>query len=199
MNKNQKGFSLIETILVVLVLVLIGIAGWLVYQKGQTKDETGENAKTSETNEADQSKVSELGITYDKPEGWTETRTEPVAEAQYPVFAYESPEFMPADGMGIEKGASIYISAAKTEHKNLDELLAFDDLKQYSYITNHKRFKINGIDAYSYDVDYEGQRHNTVFYLDSVEYNVVLEWSYNEEQSVYKPVLDELIDSIAAK
>lgn len=48
MRKNQKGFSAIEILLVIVVISLLGVGGWYVYHKSSTKKPVSA-ASTSKT------------------------------------------------------------------------------------------------------------------------------------------------------
>lgn len=73
-QNNSRGFSTVEVLLIVLVLVLLCSAGWYVYSKNQDKTNDGEisNPKSSTS-----SKVSDDKNNLDKTKGW---------------FIYEAPD-----------------------------------------------------------------------------------------------------------
>jgi prepilin-type N-terminal cleavage/methylation domain-containing protein len=65
MKTSQKGFSVVEVLLVVVVIGLIGAVGWLVYER-QQNDKTDEKSTITETNQP-------TGETSKKvPDGWSE-------------------------------------------------------------------------------------------------------------------------------
>lgn len=49
MKKNQKGFSIVEFLLIIVILAILGFLGWYVWN--QRKNKTVENNKTSETSQ----------------------------------------------------------------------------------------------------------------------------------------------------
>ena len=71
--KNEKGFSSVELVLVLVVVVLLGLGGWFVYKKNQQKPASNNSTKTSTSEEKPSSQDS-------KEE--TET-TPPVSDAKY--------------------------------------------------------------------------------------------------------------------
>jgi Tfp pilus assembly protein PilV len=86
MKANQKGFSVIEVLLLIVVVGLVFAVGWLVYDRQNTKSsETSKTSKTAKTNEASPKKeetseketvtkfnATGFSVNTDKlPRGWT--------------------------------------------------------------------------------------------------------------------------------
>ncbi len=97
-HKNQDGFSAVETVLVVIVVVLIGVAGWLVYQNNHKKTETktatttqATPAKTAtpttdNTPKAKLVKMPELGVQFTLPAKTLTDFKYVVSNVEYPQF-----------------------------------------------------------------------------------------------------------------
>jgi len=77
MKQNQKGFSVVEILIVIVVVGLIGTVGWLVYDRQKSKN--NEQPKTTQVEEIkkepEASKLSdyksdELGLSFSYPTEW---------------------------------------------------------------------------------------------------------------------------------
>jgi hypothetical protein len=76
MNKNEKGFSLVEGLLVVLIVTVIGFAGWYVLNANKNvstvksdKQDTATTSEDKDTNTTSQSKffeIKELGVKFEQ-------------------------------------------------------------------------------------------------------------------------------------
>jgi prepilin-type N-terminal cleavage/methylation domain-containing protein len=95
MNRNQKGFSVVEVLIVMVVLALLGGIGWKVLggKKDQSKDSTSGYTQgtpsAAESAQKQESTVQEL-IWQQAEGGWRSTQTPPACPAQ-PIMK------MPAD------------------------------------------------------------------------------------------------------
>lgn len=72
--KNQKGFSIVEVIMVILVVGLIAAVGWLVYDRQKSSNQTPNVQVTEGTKSYEGQKVtSGLGrLSVEIPQGWNE-------------------------------------------------------------------------------------------------------------------------------
>lgn len=70
MSKDQKGFSVIEILIVVVILGLIGAAAWLVYdrQKNSASSDSGQSTQQSQTAQQETTKSDQ---TVDETANWT--------------------------------------------------------------------------------------------------------------------------------
>ena len=71
MKKNQKGFSVVEMLIVLVVVGLIGVAGWFVFERQNNKTETAtqqtqQNSAKDTPKTTEQEEQSQLVI----PDGW---------------------------------------------------------------------------------------------------------------------------------
>jgi Tfp pilus assembly protein PilV len=74
MDKNQKGFSVVEILIIVVVLGLIGFGGWYVWNRNSTKKSEG--TKTTQQAEAPASEAEEEEAP-DPTAGWVAYSNEP--------------------------------------------------------------------------------------------------------------------------
>lgn len=91
MKQNQKGFSVVEILIVIVVVGLIGTVGWLVYdrQNSTKKADTTPTTSTTSTTKKETLKTEtkqttayyfkELGISMDIAQGW-EVKANPTKE-----------------------------------------------------------------------------------------------------------------------
>jgi Tfp pilus assembly protein PilV len=80
MKANQKGFSVVETLLVIVVVGLFGAVGWLVYDRQKNKESAKTPVPTSQKDETPKAESAVLfsatGISLDAaklPKDWTAT------------------------------------------------------------------------------------------------------------------------------
>jgi|GEM_PF-569696 len=99
-HKNQSGFSAVETVLVIVVVVLIGVAGWLVYKNNHKKTENKNTTNTSQTKttpakttpatdttpQAHVVKMPELGVQFTLPANTLTDFKYVVSDVVYPQF-----------------------------------------------------------------------------------------------------------------
>jgi Tfp pilus assembly protein PilV len=81
MRRNEQGFSAIEVIVVIVMIILLGLAGWLIYNK-QTDSSKQKSKTTVQTTPAKSSsvkivKIAEAGVQFETP-------------ADYPTITYKS-------------------------------------------------------------------------------------------------------------
>lgn len=87
MKKNEKGFSMVEMLIVIVLVGLTGAVGWLVYDRQNNKKDTATPSVTQNTD--DTAKKSELpagfakysicntGVTLAYPSSWGEAKQAP--------------------------------------------------------------------------------------------------------------------------
>ncbi|HSW98265.1 MAG TPA: hypothetical protein VLF71_00320 [Candidatus Saccharimonadales bacterium] len=77
-SANQRGFTAVEALLVVLVLVLLGGAGWYVWHRAGTSGEpattkvssSSQDKSTSSTSKAEVESLNNGAVTFTLPEDW---------------------------------------------------------------------------------------------------------------------------------
>lgn len=70
---NQNGFSIFDVVLLIIVIVLIGCAGWLVYKdhsKAQTQDKAAKTLKAAQTSKVVSGKSTAAGPNKSQYAGW---------------------------------------------------------------------------------------------------------------------------------
>ncbi len=73
MKNNQKGFSVLEILIVIVVVGLIGAVGWLVYDRQQNKTDN-QSATTQGSQQMEEKKevTPKQGTKSNVPEGWVQ-------------------------------------------------------------------------------------------------------------------------------
>lgn len=129
MKVNQKGFSPVEILIIIVVVGLLGVVGWLVYdrQKSQTDNKeavpTQETQKTNENADSTKDSVykTEDGIEYTVPASWKTAKgpfqdSEVTGSGQYLL----SPDYKEAGGGQLFIEAGAYINFQKLEWVGID-------------------------------------------------------------------------------
>ncbi len=147
MKTNQKGFSVVDLLIILVVVGLIGGAGWYVWQSSLKKTDT--TPTTSNTTEQKKT-TKEVTRAAEPYEGWQEvTFTPENIKVKLPA-TIKSPSTVAlnTDGTGkvtnLEKGYTLYISLLgnpKTDNSygNTEKSTAYDSFtsgNQQYYITN---------------------------------------------------------------
>lgn len=124
MRNNTKGFSAVESILLLVILGLIGFVGWYVWKSGQSTNKSLDNSQQNLNNLAKQSNTATQSTEI--PEGWKEYKNEEFGFA----FSY------PADWGEIEvntyspsKGA-IYRISVTPNYKSISGSFILKDWEQ---------------------------------------------------------------------
>jgi prepilin-type N-terminal cleavage/methylation domain-containing protein len=148
MKSSQKGFSIVEILIVAVVVGLLGAVGWLVYDRQKSK--TDDKSAIQTTQEQKKEFVQQEAKTADLYEGWKEvTFTPENIKIKLPAsIKTASTVALNTDGTGtvidLEKGYSLYVSLlgnSKTDNSygNTEKSTAYDSFtfgSQKYYITN---------------------------------------------------------------
>ncbi|MBP7807267.1 prepilin-type N-terminal cleavage/methylation domain-containing protein [Candidatus Saccharibacteria bacterium] len=187
MKTNQNGFSVVEVIVVLVVVVLLGTVGWLVYDRQQSKnDNTAVTTQTtqpattnsdSETNKAEDKTAtythSELKYSFDHPKEWT---IEKVAKPEGFTGVYSKVHIKSANYKektddaygGVTKGAIVTVTAQTAQGKTP---IADYVSGKVLYTSEEKSLTVAGEDAVEYRLAYEGPPSlKTQFYKDDLVY-----------------------------
>lgn len=131
MKNNQKGFSVVEILIVIVVVGLLGAVGWLVYDRQNNKSDSNESNNTQQTQQADnddnQVATTETdyktidGIKYTVPASWKSAEgpfqdSEVAGGGQYLL----SPDYKEAGGGQLSIKAGAYIDFQKLEWVGID-------------------------------------------------------------------------------
>lgn len=78
MKVNQKGFGFVEVIIAIVIIGLIGVIGWLVYDRLANQDSEATNTQTTnestEANNEEYFVLREWGLRFKVPSGLTDIR-----------------------------------------------------------------------------------------------------------------------------
>jgi type II secretory pathway pseudopilin PulG len=199
MNR-QKGFTLVEGLLIVLVLSVIGFAGYYVWNQQQDDDGSSESSQTNnsakvdsaeetmdnsqEVLETEDTTITQQGWVYVVPDGWNNEDGQ-VTSPDY--SATESPQF------AISSGALIRVSD-ETVYSDLtmDELTSLqgDDynsasssvkiegvelaFRTFEHTTKGESYRGVGKNGKVYSVDFVVSAQNNENYKDNPHYNTFM-------------------------
>ncbi len=187
MKKDQNGFSAIELILILVVVLLIGTVGWLVYDRQQSKnDNTAATTQTTQpattnsdedANKAEGKTVTytntELKYSFDYPKEWSVTKnTKPKGfTGVYSNLQIKSADYKEkTDAVygGVTKGAIVTVTAQTIQGKTpITDYVSGKVL----YTSEEKSLTVAGEDAVEYRLAYEGPPSlKTQFYKDDLVY-----------------------------
>ena len=106
MKLQQKGFAHLELIIVLVVVVIIGAAGWFVYSNNKIDNSAGTIVPGTLPPKPDPVKpttsslnIDELGIKMQLKDGWTSAKTADLYGLNYMITGPASP-IAPIDRMG---------------------------------------------------------------------------------------------------
>ncbi len=138
MKSDQKGFGVVEILLIVVVMGLIGIVGWIVYDRKDSDNESPANSVNTQSSQQDQDNTSETvtesdvktvdGIKFTVLSNWVNA-SGPFKDSEINVSGQYilSPDYEEA-GLGqlyINKGA--YINFQKLEWEGIDKNTSVED------------------------------------------------------------------------
>lgn len=207
---NNKGFGAIEVILIVVIIGLIGGAGYYVYnsqkktntaldnaansQAEPQKSEKNEESKQVETDEADELiNYSRFGVSFVYTKEWTIDAQD---NTQSQTTYLKSPDFVAAQSTDQQKGEmiSIYEQSFKNygqDALNVDNFKAQHlDSNPNSY-SDYKILDINGKKAVQF---YRGDSRTTVFFVN--EKYVVFVLDTFPDRASTSQVYDSLLNSV---
>lgn len=133
MKKFQNGFSVVEIVLAIAVTGLIGVCGWLVYDRQQNNTDNNELTSTSVAEQSnddnEEVEVTELAdtsknFTYSVPTGW-ENVNQPYEGYKSGTGNYLiSPDYEESGSgqLSIVSGAFIYFSELESDTTNTTTL-----------------------------------------------------------------------------
>ena len=129
MKANQKGFSGVEILIVIVVVGLLGAVGWLVYDRQNNKADNNEAVSTQETQQtnenADSTKDSDYktvdAIKYTVPVSW-QTAKGPFLDSEIADMGQYllSPDYKEAGGEQLSILAGAYINFQKLKWDGID-------------------------------------------------------------------------------
>lgn len=99
LQKNQQGFGLVEALLVLVIVILIGVVGWMVYKNHNKTTSNNTTASNSSTNTSSQTKTTQAPDPY---AGW-QSYSDSNVSFKYPT-GWQA-------GLGADKYATVDVSA----------------------------------------------------------------------------------------
>lgn len=217
MNKNQKGFTLVEGLLVIIALTLVGFTGFYVYNANKKTDQANLNQTnaldTQENLEEqpggtippvdDRLVVSEqyLPFTFKYPRDWKK-EVDQYANTNESFRLYlraPNTEINEEGYANVVTGAEIRVyKDTKVAAKSTQELKTQENALT-KFGSNAKDIKVDGVDAVEYDVSYEGPpTHHVQFIKDSASYTISIQKNIYEKPQ-YQKIFQALIESIDFK
>jgi prepilin-type N-terminal cleavage/methylation domain-containing protein len=209
MKQDQKGFTLVETLLVLILITLVSFVGWYVWHSNKNTSAASQvNQQKQAISTVSESKTysnSELAFTFKYPSSWStlDTTTDYgfySVRLRAPGTVVES-----CQGECIKAGAQILLVRNKVSNKSYSgQLVLMDSIAKFKsanaqYLSNEKDIDINGVDVLEYDGNQASiggtNLHGVQFYKNDVDYSFTLDSSkYSDPQ--YGKVFDGIISSI---
>lgn len=218
MKANQKGFSVVEILIVIVVVGLLGAVGWLVYDRQKNKSD--DKATTTQTSEQKQEAPKEeaktaskcdtslkelksvkIGISFCYPETWKTDIMDTASNHIVGTVTLTSPDYKEVEGGfgGSNTGSKVYVSVYKIDqlgaaYTPVSKIL--DGTEQgKSVYSDVKAVKIAGKDGATFISAYEGPRFLTnEFEYKGNQYSIVLEEDldgpkFNDNQDLYQKIV----------
>lgn len=207
-NTNQRGFGAVEIIIIVVVLALIGVGGWYVWQtqtkppQNQTQDTP--NGQTTPPKTTETFSDSRVPFTFEYPKGWTVKVDERLKEGQ-PLPDQYSVELQapgttlteqPIGGHFVTTGARVRILDTRTTLTNIqDKFSGF-----YAQAKDRVNTTVAGAAAVEYAFTYESDPGIfTDFVKDGRDYSLGFYAEDDERASVQFADYKTLVSSFKFK
>lgn len=219
MKINQKGFSVVEILIVVVVVGLLGTAGWLVYDR-QTNNKQDTRTTKSQAEEKATEKVAEtkpnsncetsyksyssdkIGISFCYPDTWNAAIMDTASNHIVGTVTLTSPDYKEIKGGfgGSNTGSKVYVAVYKIDqlgatYTSVKSILDVAEQSKEVY-TEVKAVKIAGKDGVTFISAYEGSRFLTnEFEYKGNLYSLALEEDlngpkFNDNQDAYHKIVD---------
>ena len=190
MNKNQKGFALVEGLLILIVVGILAGTGWYVWNSRNNTDKSLDNttktsaftkkpAKANVTSEANipadwpvyKDTTNNLSFSY--PSSWNsipDSYSQQTINITSPDIKVE--DIVPFGGTKVTAGNKITLIFTTQTGKTLDQIfsssLAGDP---HSNVKKESR-KIDGVRAFEYEFGYEGPAARNIIFVKGSQYYV---------------------------
>ncbi len=196
MKLEQKGITLIEGLLILLIVSFISFAGWYVWNanKKPVAVPAATSNNTSRAAVADSAHKTfshpELGFTFSYPSGWETLDT--TTDYGFYSLRLRAPGTVVESNMGevIKSGAEILLLRDRATLIGNIQQFANSDLGKG--LTAKKTITVGGVEALEYDRD---SGHGIQFYKGGVSYNLSLDKD-KYAQAPYGDTFDGIVASI---
>lgn len=189
MKKNQKGFTFIETLLVLILFIFVGFVGWYVLRASSSKIFSNH----------------ELAFTFKYPKAWTTSET--TTDYGFYNVSLRAPGTVikSCNGECLKSGAEISLNRENVGTQDYNgQLILMNSIDKYKtanakYLSNEKVINLDGVNALEYDNNQASSGgtniHGVQFFKDNVDYSFTLDSSkYSQPQ--YGKVFNSIISSI---
>lgn len=204
MKSNQKGFSAVEILVVIIIVGLLGTVGWLVYdrQKDTTDSQQASNQTSDQKQEEAPKEESEVKQGYklhddsnfsmQYPDTWTSYK-----ENDQPEWVFfKSSDYVPATELGpsVNAGQRFEVRVAKSESwESYESDLKNAPTAQENHGGTYETIKIDGNNAILSDT----KTHGTYWYATAYKNGKTYYFRYNVLDED-KPEVKVLFKSILA-
>jgi type II secretory pathway pseudopilin PulG len=208
MKKNQKGFSLVEVLLVLIFITLIGFIGWYVMDRNKTTNKANNNVTSAVKPAPDNSKYKtfshkELSFTFQLPKDWTTLDTTTSYGYYSAKLRAPGTEVESNQGEIIKSGAQILLIRQVVSPATTDNIDKFVTSGAHGSLTDKNTVSVDGAQALEYTEvpileggnDGSYKIHGVRFYKNEVSYGLELDNS-KYVQAEYGNVFDGIIKSI---
>jgi len=225
MSKKQLGFGVVEVVIIVVVLALIGVGGWYVWEANHKSPSTASNSNTPTNNSNTTNTAKTLGLDSDKatftlPSGWSvrddHTNTACMHTLGSNVTCLDQVSIYP-DEVGNSPTPPAYAGVTVAIYKHADTTSAKSwyendyegDAINAGNIVEPSTAAINGYDAYYFKL--ASDSHIDVNYVITTADSVVLVYSQVEnnesadgsarsnDYTKYESVIKSFVSSIKIK
>jgi hypothetical protein len=218
MKLKEKGFGVVEVLIIIVVIGLLGVVGWSVYDNRkndtydqqdsvhtgrQEQEETNKETKTSIKcdNSFKELKNEKLGISLCYPETWKTEIMDTAGNHVVGTIGLTSPDYKEEESgfggsnTGSRVSVSVYrIDRLEAGYTPVSKILDGTEQSKLVY-SDVKTAKIAGKDGASFISAYEGPRFLTnEFEYDGIVYSIALEEdlngpSFNDNQNLYQKIV----------
>jgi hypothetical protein len=212
MKKNQKGFSAVEALLIVIVVLLLGFIGYYVYHAQNNTnslyDNSGKttNPTSSKTSEKRVSIVRDyLPFTLSYPADW-EIRNESATDYGFDNIELQAKGSVVETGHGEDLKSGALMNLMKSSDKSTNPENSIEDYalksRDVAHLKNNKTITLDGVKALEYDLDATSDGgtslHQVRFYKDSTLYLLNMD-NTQYSQPKYSAAFQSTIHSVKFK
>ena len=184
-SSKQQGSAHV-VIIIILVVAILGLLGYIIWNNYLApKDDTTQQATTSQTEETEDQPINNKlfkngTYSFEYPtEGWRVEQFYYNDQNPDVYYAYvKTDDWEPEIGMGLKSGAEVLVHE-NTTTQTLAELK--DEASKFANgaAKNVTDTKVAGVNAFTYNMSYEGERYHTVFVKGGKSYDLIYQYPSN--------------------